>query len=196
MVCYFDSMGGYSFLNQVPEGYNYGEPGAQSQLFNLSTLTGTEQYSLPLATVKVSRHGQWVPLDLMVTHLPEIPCAEVAKDLLVSCKITHVTPKQCEGVQVKMILGAQESHLFPTSVPVPKALLAAHPGLTCWKSKLSGRLLLSGSLSSSHQETTVSSFVSQLDPSGGGQGKKKRKQKKKGAGGKGAESGPPPAQQS
>ena len=196
VVCYFDSMGGYSFLNQVPEGYNYGEPGAQSQLFNLSTLTGTEQYSLPLATVKVSRHGQWVPLDLMVTHLPEIPCAEVAKDLLVSCKITHVTPKQCEGVQVKMILGAQESHLFPTSVPVPKALLAAHPGLTCWRSKLSGRLLLSGSLSSSHQETTVSSFVSQLDPSGGGQGKKKRKQEKKGAGGKGAESGPPPAQQS
>ena len=163
IVCYYDSMGGFNFTNQIPGEYNHGEHGAKSQPFNLSTLNGVEQYSLPLATVKVSRHGQWESVELMVTPLPSIPCVEIARELLDACKIEHLTPKQCDDVQVKMILGAQESHLFPTSVPTHKALLAKHPGLRTWRSKLSGRLLLSGRLNDTHPDVVIPSLVAQLD---------------------------------
>ena len=165
VVCYYDSMGGFNFTNQIPGEYNHGKPSDQSLPFNLSTLHGTEEYRLPVATVQVARHGQWESVEFMITPLPTIPCVELPQSLLNTCKIEHLTPSQCEDTPVKLILGAQESNLFPTSVPTHKALLSRHPGLRTWRSRMSGRLLLSGSLTDPGQATgnLVPSLVSQCD---------------------------------
>ena len=173
VVCYYDSMGGFNFTNQIPSEYNHGKPGDQSMPFNLSTLHGTEEYRLPVASVQVARHGQWETVEFMITPLPTIPSVELPQSLLDTCKIEHVTPSQCKDASVKLILGAQESNLFPTSVPTHKALLSRHPGLRTWRSRMSGRLLLSGRLTDPSPATSnmVPSLVSQCGGARGGRKK-------------------------
>ena len=154
-ICFYDTMGGSNFSSQIPEEFNHGEPGAHSSPFNLSTLHGTEEYNLPMVTMKISKKGKWETFDFMVTPLPTMPCVQLTESLLNTCKIHHISPSQYDSIKIKIILGVQESTVFPIPVETHRALLSKHPGISTWQSRMSGKLLLQGRVTPSPVKQAV-----------------------------------------
>ena len=167
-ICYFDTMGGSNFSTQVPEEFNHGQAGAQSSPFNLSTLHGTEEYNLPMVTMRIKKKGSWDTFEFMVTPLPTMPCVQLTESLLATCKIEQISPSQYDNIKVRLILGVQESTVFPVPVKTPNPLLSQYPGISTWRSRLSGKLLLQGRVAPSSGDQTglkrIPSCVSHVTP--------------------------------
>ena len=154
----YDSLGGGNFTSSLPGGFNHGEEGALTEPFTLNTITGASDYCLPLALLMLDtpqRGKIWV--EFMMTDFPDGGYLELDENTRRKCAIHPYTEEEVDQCQVRLILGVANALYFPEPVPSPPSLTHRYPGLTLWRSRLSGQILFQGGLPATQQ---MSSFFS------------------------------------
>ena len=74
------------------------------------------------------------------------------------CNIHPYTEEEIDQCEVRLILGVANASHFPEPIPAPPSLASKYPGLSLWKSRLSGQVLFQGGLPPPVQK--ISSFFS------------------------------------
>ena len=155
----YDSLGGGNFSSNLPGGFNHGEDGQLTEPFTLNTITGTSDYCLPLVLLMLDtpQAGKiWV--EFMVTDFPDGGYLELDEQTRKRCAIHPYTEEQVDQCEVRLILGVANALHFPEPVTSPPSLSSKYPGLTLWKSRLSGQILFQGGFPPPSKQ--VSSFFS------------------------------------
>ena len=155
----YDSLGGGNFSSCLPEGFHHGAEGALTEPFTLNTITGTSDYCLPLALLMLDtpQKGK-VWIEFMVTDFPDGGYLELDEQTRKKCAIHPYTEEEIDKCEVRLILGVANALHFPEAIASPPSLSSRYPGLTLWKSRLSGQILFQGGLPTPSQK--VSSFLS------------------------------------
>ena len=155
----YDSLGGGNFSSCLPEGFHHGAEGALTEPFTLNTITGTSDYCLPLALLMLDtpqRGKVWI--EFMVTDFPDGGYLELDEQTRKKCAIHPYTEEEIDKCEVRLILGVANALHFPEAIASPPSLSSRYPGLTLWKSRLSGQILFQGGLPTPSQK--ISSFLS------------------------------------
>ena len=153
VVTHYDSLSGCSFAHNIPGSFNHGPSDLVSEVFNLSTFMGEENYSLPVMTLKVISPGRGAkvttPVTCFVSEYPAIPPTNLPVSLG-HMKFGNVSPTEQDGCSARVMIGAEYSALFPTPVKTPRSIRRTYSGITAFRSQLSGQILLAGQLSREH----------------------------------------------
>ena len=153
VVAHYDSLSGCSFAYNVPSAFNHGPEGLVSEVFNLSTFIGEENYSLPVMTLRVASPGKGVKTSTSVTcfvsEYPAIPPTNLPAGLR-HMKFGNVSPVEQDECGARMMIGAEYSTLFPIPVKTPRSIRRTYSGITAFRSQFSGRILLAGQLDRQH----------------------------------------------
>ena len=155
----YDSLGGGNFASGVSPTANHGAEGRTTEPFALNTLTGTHEYCLPLTLLLLDTPDAgklW--LDFMVTTFPDGGYIELDEMTRRRCDIYKYTEREINTCEVKLILGVAHSSYFPQPIVTPACLSHRYPGLTLWRSRLSGKILFQGAYQPSF--THMASFFS------------------------------------
>ena len=155
----YDSLGGGDFSSSLPEGFHHGAEGALTEPFTLNTITGASDYCLPLALLMLDtpQKGKiWI--EFMITDFPDGSYLELDEQTRRKCNIHPYTEEEIDQCEVRLILGVANASHFPEPIPAPPSLASKYPGLTLWKSRLSGQILFQGGLPPPVQK--ISSFFS------------------------------------
>ena len=155
----YDSLGGANFCSSLPQGYDHEKVSQYSEPFSLSTICGSSDHSLPMALLLLStpRAGK-IWCQAMLTEFPDSEYWELDEQTKRKCDITSFSEVEFSDCPAKMILGVGSSAHFPLPVPTPTLLSSRYPGLTLWRSQLTGNILFQGSLPPPMAQ--VSSFLS------------------------------------
>ena len=160
----YDSLGGSDFSSDIPVEFNHGDPHEMSEVFSLNTIMGSQDYQLPkcLLLLNTPKAGKlWVTT--LMTPFPDSPYLTLSKEARRYCDLAPYTPEDFDNCTCRVILGVENAVLFPNPIPTPPQLSRDYPGLTLWKSKLSGGILFQGSTS----RPSIQSFLSfSEEPSG------------------------------
>ena len=162
----YDSLGGGNFASSLPGIFNHGVEGALTEPFTLNTISGASDYCLPLALLMLDtpQKGKiWI--EFMMTDFPDGGYLELDEDTRRKCSIHPYTEQDVDQCQVRLILGVANASYFPEPIPSPPSLIHRYPGLTLWKSRLSGQVLFQGGLPTTQAMEQMSSFFSLADSS-------------------------------
>ena len=161
----YDSLGGGNFCSPLPAGFNHGEENRFTEPFSLNTITGSSEYCLPMALLMIDTPlaGKfWV--DFMITDFPDGDYLELDEQTRKRCGIHPYTEEQFQQCGARLILGVGSAPQFPEPLPTPPTLSNQYPGLTLWKSRLTGQVLFQGELPpSSRQITSFFTLPAELD---------------------------------
>ena len=156
----YDSLGGSDFSSDIPVEFNHGDPHEMSEVFSLNTIMGSQDYQLPkcLLLLNTPRAGKlWVTT--LMTPFPDSPYLTLSKEARRYCSLAPYTTEDFDNCTCRVILGVENAILFPDPIPTPPQLSRDYPGLTLWRSKLSGGVLFQGSTS----RPSIQSFLSFSD---------------------------------
>ena len=162
----YDSLGGGNFASSLPGIFNHGVEGALTEPFTLNTISGASDYCLPLALLMLDtpQKGKiWI--EFMMTDFADGGYLELDEDTRRKCSIHPYTEQDIDQCQVRLILGVANAPYFPEPIPSPPSLIHRYPGLTLWKSRLSGQVLFQGGLPTTQAMEQMSSFFSLADSS-------------------------------
>ena len=155
----YDSLGGGNFASGAPPGANHGDEGRLTEPFALNTLTGTHEYCLPLTLLLLDTpEAGKLWLDFMVTTFPDGGYIELDEMTRKRCDIYPYTEREINTCEVRLILGVAHSSYFPQPIASPSYLATRYPGLTLWRSRLSGKILFQGGFTPTAHP--ISSFFS------------------------------------
>ena len=130
------------------------------EVFSLNTIMGSQDYQLPkcLLLLNTPRAGKlWVTT--LMTPFPDSPYLTLSKEARRYCSLAPYTTEDFDNCTCRVILGVENAILFPDPIPTPPQLSRDYPGLTLWRSKLSGGVLFQGSTS----RPSIQSFLSFSD---------------------------------
>ena len=161
----YDSLGGGNFCSPLPADFNHGEENRFTEPFSLNTIAGSSEYCLPMALLMIDTPlaGKfWV--DFMITDFPDGDYLELDEQTRKRCGIHPYTEEQFQQCGARLILGVGSAPQFPEPLPTPPTLSNQYPGLTLWKSRLTGQVLFQGELPpSSRQITSFFTLPAELD---------------------------------
>ena len=164
VIAHYDSLSGANFSSEIPENFNWGEKGATSEAFSLSTMIGREEYSLPVISLRIQGRGKrCLEADFLVNNYPEIEDTFSMPDLLKECGVTSMSQEERQ-IPLRIMFGVPCSTFFPRPQPIPKKMHQEFPFLSLHQSLITGAQLISGRVSSVTPAKAIHSFMGMTTP--------------------------------
>ena len=165
VIAHYDSLSGANFSSDIPENFNWGEKGALTEPFSLSTMTGKEEYTLPVISLKIQGRGKKpIEASFLVNNYPEIEDSFVFPDLLKECGVNSLSQEERQ-IPLRIMFGVPNSQNFPVSLPISRKLASRFPSLSLHQSRISGAKLVSGRISPVNPMRGIHSFMGRLSTS-------------------------------
>ena len=164
VIAHYDSLSGANFSSEIPENFNWGEKGATSETFSLSTMIGREEYSLPVISLRIQGRGKrCLEADFLVNNYPEIEDTFSMPDLLKECGVSSMSQEERQ-IPLRIMFGVPCSTLFPQPQPIPKKMQQEFPFLSLHQSLITGAQLISGRVSPATPAKAIHSFMGMTTP--------------------------------
>ena len=164
VIAHYDSLSGANFSSEIPENFNWGEKGATSETFSLSTMIGREEYSLPVISLRIQGRGKrCLEADFLVNNYPEIEDTFSMPDLLKECGVSSMSQEERQ-IPLRIMFGVPCSTLFPQPQPIPKKMQREFPFLSLHQSLITGAQLISGRVSPATPAKAIHSFMGMTTP--------------------------------
>ena len=164
VIAHYDSLSGANFSSEIPENFNWGEKGATSEAFSLSTMIGREEYALPVVSLRIQGRGKkCLEADFLVNNYPEIEDTFTMPELLKECGVTSMSQEERQ-IPLRIMFGVPCSTFFPRPQPIPKKMHQEFPFLSLHQSLITGAQLISGRVSSVTPAKAIHSFMGMTTP--------------------------------
>ena len=165
VIAHYDSLSGANFSSDIPENFNWGEKGALTEPFSLMTMTGKEEYSLPVIGLKIQGRGKNpIEASFLVNNYPEIEDTFIFPDLLKECGVNSLSQEERQ-IPLRIMFGVPNSQNFPVTLPTSRKLASRFPFLSLHQSRITGAKLVSGRISPVDPKRGVLSFMGKLSTS-------------------------------
>ena len=159
VIAHYDSLSGANFSSDIPDNFNWGETGATSEPFSLSTMMGKQEFSLPVVSLKIQRQNKkCLEASFLVNNYPEIEDTFTFPDLLKECGVSSISQEERQ-LPLRIMFGVPCSTLFPRPLPVPKRMASTFPFLNLHQSLITAQVLVSGRVSQMDPVGNVHSFM-------------------------------------